>query len=271
MHALKIVIVEYYSPAGRDLGCRAVGAVLCSSNIVSEHIVVLAGIVALNVMAHAHLELHAWIMIMLGWVFVPFYYRAGVFTTPEFLERRFSPHSRWVLSIVSLVAYVFTKVSVTVYAGALVFQTLLPDTFGSPANAFWVGAFTTVILTGIYTVFGGLRAVVYTEVMQTGLLLLGSVFITFFGLQALGGWGEMQAVVSQNAERFALWRPLSDPDFPWLGVMIASPIIGIWYWCTDQYIVQRTLAAKSLQDARRGALWGGFLKVWLVDRKSGVE
>jgi|SRR5690625_144446 len=260
----KISTSADYFLAGRDVGWFAVGASLFASNIGSEHIVGLAGSGALNGMAQAHWELHAWIMIMLGWVFVPFYYRAGVFTTPEFLERRFSPHSRWVLSIVSLVAYVFTKVSVTVYAGALVFQTLLPDTFGSPANAFWVGAFTTVILTGIYTVFGGLRAVVYTEVMQTGLLLLGSVFITFFGLQALGGWGEMQAVVSQNAERFALWRPLSDPDFPWLGVMIASPIIGIWYWCTDQYIVQRTLAAKSLQDARRGALWGGFLKVWPV-------
>lgn len=260
----KISTSADYFLAGRDVGWFAVGASLFASNIGSEHIVGLAGSGALNGMAQAHWELHAWIMIMLGWVFVPFYYRAGVFTTPEFLERRFSPHSRWVLSIVSLVAYVFTKVSVTVYAGALVFQTLLPDTFGSPANAFWVGAFTTVILTGIYTVFGGLRAVVYTEVMQTGLLLLGSVFITFFGLQALGGWGEMQAIVSQNAERFALWRPLSDPDFPWLGVMIASPIIGIWYWCTDQYIVQRTLAAKSLQDARRGALWGGFLKVWPV-------
>ena len=260
----KISTSADYFLAGRDVGWFAVGASLFASNIGSEHIVGLAGSGALNGMAQAHWELHAWIMIMLGWVFVPFYYRAGVFTTPEFLERRFSAHSRWVLSIVSLVAYVFTKVSVTVYAGALVFQTLLPETFGSPANAFWVGAFTTVILTGIYTVFGGLRAVVYTEVMQTGLLLLGSVFITFFGLKALGGWGEMQSIVSQNAERFALWRPLSDPDFPWLGVMIASPIIGIWYWCTDQYIVQRTLAAKSLQDARRGALWGGFLKVWPV-------
>ena len=260
----KISTSTDYFLAGRDVGWFAVGASLFASNIGSEHIVGLAGSGAINGMAQAHWELHAWIMIMLGWVFVPFYYRAGVFTTPEFLERRFSPHSRWVLSIVSLVAYVFTKVSVTVYAGALVFQTLLPYTFGTPANAFWVGAITTVVLTGIYTVFGGLRAVVYTEVIQTGLLLLGSVFITYFGLQALGGWGEMQAIVSENAERFALWRPNTDPDFPWLGVMIASPIIGIWYWCTDQYIVQRTLAARTLTDARRGALFGGFLKVWPV-------
>jgi SSS family solute:Na+ symporter len=137
----------------------------------------------------------------------------------------------------------------------------LPDTFGTPDNAFLVGAVTTVVLTGAYTVFGGLRAVVYTEVAQTGLLLFGSVFITIFGLSELGGWAELKSIVGERADSFALWRPLEDPDFPWLGVMIASPIIGIWYWCTDQYIVQRTLAAKSLTDARRGAIFGGFLKV----------
>lgn len=250
-----------YFLAGRNIPWFVVGCSLLASNIGSEHIVGLAGNGASSGMAMAHWELHAWIMLLLGWVFVPFYYRSGVFTMPEFLERRFDSRARWTLSIVSLVAYVFTKVSVTVYAGAIVFVTLLPDTFGSPENAFWVGAFTTVILTGIYTVIGGLRAVVYTEVAQTGLLLFGSVFITIFGLQQLGGWGELQIVLSDKADNFALWRPLSDPDFPWLGIMIASPIVGIWYWCTDQYIVQRTLAAKSLQDARRGAIFGGFLKV----------
>ena len=253
-----------YFLAGRDIGWFAVGASLFASNIGSEHIVGLAGSGATNGMAQAHWELHAWIMIMLAWVFVPFYYRAGVFTMPEFLEKRFDSRSRWVLSIVSLVAYILTKVSVTVYAGALVFRTLLPYTFGTPDNAFWVGAITTVVLTGIYTVFGGLRAVVYTEVMQTALLLIGSVFITYFGLSLLGGWGELKMIIGQNSDQFALWRPNSDPDFPWLGVLIASPIIGIWYWCTDQYIVQRTLSARSLTDARRGAIFGGFLKVWPV-------
>jgi solute:Na+ symporter, SSS family len=253
-----------YFLAGRNVNWFVVGAALFASNIGSEHIVGLAGSGALNGMAQAHWELHAWIMMLLAWVFVSFYYRSGVFTMPEFLERRFDARSRWVLSIVSLVAYVFTKVSVTVYAGALVFRTLLPETFGTPDNAFWVGAFTTVVLTGVYTVFGGLRAVVYTEVLQTGLLLLGSVFITFFGLTALGGWGELRFMLNESADQFALWRPNTDPNFPWLGVMIASPVIGIWYWCTDQYIVQRTLAARSLKDARRGAIFGGFLKVWPV-------
>jgi SSS family solute:Na+ symporter len=223
-------------------------------------------------MAMAHWELHAWVMILLAWVFVPFYYKSGVFTMPEFLERRFDSRTRWVLSVVSLVAYVFTKVSVTVYAGALVFMALLPDTFGSPDNAFWVGAFLTVVMTGIYTVFGGLRAVLYTEVAQALILLMGSFFITWFGLTQLGGWGELQAMAAERKEDFALWRPLvqegvpwwKNGDFPWLGILIASPVIGIWYWCTDQYIVQRTLAAKGLKDARRGAIWGGFLKVWPV-------
>ena len=246
--------------AGRSAGWFVVGASLFASNIGSEHIVGLAGNGATSGMAMAHWELHAWIMVLLAWVFVPFYYRAGVFTIPEFLEKRFNARTRWILSVVSLVAYVFTKVSVTVYAGAVVFVSLLPEV----PNAFWVGAVSTVLLTGIYTVFGGLRAVIYTEVAQTFLLLLGSVCITWAGLSQLGGWGELQSAVAEKKETFALWRPLSDPDFPWLGILIASPVIGIWYWCTDQYIIQRTLAAKSLRDARRGALWGGFLKVWPV-------
>lgn len=261
-----------YFLAGRHAGWFVIGASLFASNIGSEHIVGLAGNGASSGMAMAHWELHAWVMLLLAWVFVPFYYRSGVFTMPEFLERRFDSRSRWVLSIVSLLAYVFTKVSVTVYAGALVFMTLLPDTFGTPENAFWVGAFATVILTGIYTVFGGLRAVLYTEVAQSVVLLLGSFFITWFGLDKLGGWGELQATAAAANEQFALWRPLvqedvpwwKNGDFPWLGILIASPVIGIWYWCTDQYIVQRTLASKDLTAARRGALFGGFLKVWPV-------
>lgn len=246
--------------AGRNAGWFVVGTSLFASNIGSEHIVGLAGNGATSGMAMAHYELHAWIMILLAWVFVPFYYRSGVFTIPEFLEKRFDSKTRWILSVVSLIAYVFTKVSVTVYAGAIVFEALLPEL----PNAFWIGALTTVILTGIYTIFGGLRAVIYTEVAQTALLLIGSVCITWIGLSKLGGWGELQEACAANKEQFALWRPLSDPDFPWLGILIASPVIGIWYWCTDQYIVQRTLAAKGLRDARRGALWGGFLKVWPV-------
>lgn len=253
-----------YFLAGRNIGFFAIGASIFASNIGSEHIVGLAGQGASTGMAMAHYELHAWIVVLLAWVFVPFYYNSKVFTMPEFLERRFGPRPRWILSLVSLAAYVLTKVSVTVYAGALVFSTLLPDTFGTPQNAFWFGAVTTVLLTGLYTVAGGLRAVLYTDSVQAVVLLIGSVAITYFGLDLLGGWGELKSFARDNVAQYALWRPLSDPDFPWLGILIASPIVGIWYWCTDQYIVQRTLAAKDLKAARRGALWGAFLKVWPV-------
>ena len=253
-----------YFLAGRNVGFFAIGASIFASNIGSEHIVGLAGQGASTGLAMAHYELHAWIVVLLAWVFVPFYYQSKVFTMPEFLEKRFGKEPRWILSIVSLTAYVLTKVSVTVYAGALVFQTLLPDTFGSPQNAFWVGAITTVTLTGLYTVAGGLRAVLYTDLLQTIILLIGSTAITYFGLLELGGFNELRVFASENVAQYALWRPLSDPDFPWLGILIASPIVGIWYWCTDQYIVQRTLAAKDLKTARRGALLGAFFKIWPV-------
>jgi SSS family solute:Na+ symporter len=262
--------IDYFL-AGRNAGFVAIGASIFTSNIGSEHIVGLAGQGASTGMAMAHWELHAWVLILLAYLFVPFYYRAGVETIPEFLEKRFSARARTILSVVSLVAYVFTKVSVTVYAGAIVFQALLPDTFGSRENAFWVGAFSTVLITGVYTVFGGMRAIMATAVPQAVIILLGSFVISYLGLDALSagagvgaGWRELVAAAQTNADAFALWRPLSDPDFPWLGVLIASPIIGVWYWCTDQYIVQRTLAAKDLATARRGALFGGLLKVWPV-------
>lgn len=255
--------VDYFL-AGRNAGWVVIGASIFTSNIGSEHIVGLAGQGAATGLAMAHWELHAWCLIVLAGLFVPFYYKSAVQTIPEFLEKRFGPTTRLVLSCVSLVAYVFTKVSVTVYAGAIVFQALLPDTFGSPQNAFWVGAFATVIITGIYTVFGGMRAIMSTATPQAVIILLGSFILTGIGLAKLGGWGELVRMCKENADNFALWRPLSDPGFPWLGILIASPIVGLWYWCTDQYIVQRTLSAKDLATARRGAMFGGLLKVWPV-------
>jgi len=259
---------EDYFLAGRSAGWVTIGACIFTSNIGSEHIVGLAGQGASTGMGMAHWELHAWVLIMLAGLFVPFYYKAGVETIPEFLEKRFSARTRWILSVVSLVAYVFTKVSVTVFAGAIVFQALLPEvniTLGDfHLNAFWIGAFSTVIITGVYTVFGGMRAIMATSTPQAVIILFGSFVITAIGLHKLGGWGELVTVCKTNADNFALWRPLSDPTFPWLGVLIASPIIGIWYWCTDQYIVQRALSAKDLATARRGALFGGLLKIWPV-------
>lgn len=250
---------EDYFLAGRNMGWFVIGASLFASNIGSEHLVGLAGAGAKSGVAMAHYELHAWCLLVLGWVLLPFYFRTQVFTMPEFLERRFSPASRWVVSLVSLCAYVFTKVSVTVYAGGTVIATILPDFQVLGLDAFWSGALSMVILTGIYTVLGGLRAVVYTDAMQAVVLLLGSLCITVIGLNKLGGWDELRETCGSTM--FNLWRPASDPDFPWPGMLFAAPIVGLWYWCTDQYIVQRALSARNLMTARRGTIFGSYLKI----------
>ncbi|MEM6801427.1 MAG: sodium:solute symporter [Bacteroidota bacterium] len=243
---------EDYFLAGRNMGWFIVGASIFASNIGSEHVVGLAGSGASDNFPLLIYELHAWVVLMLGWLFLPFYHRAGVFTTPEFLEKRFSPSARWFLSIFSLIAYVLTKVSVTVYAGGIVISTLLNIEF-------WTGALATVILTGIYTVLGGMRAVVYTEALQTIVLILGAIFLTVFGLDAVGGWEELQNTV--GPEYMDMWRSNDDKDYPWFYLAFSSSVVGIWYWCTDQYIVQRVLTAKNVQEGRRGAIWGGFLKL----------
>jgi SSS family solute:Na+ symporter len=242
-----------YFLAGRDAGWFLVGGSLFASNIGSEHLVGLAGTGAASGVAVAQFEILAsLILLMLGWVFVPFYLRSGVFTMPEFLERRYSTGARWYLAIVSIIAYVLTKISVTIAAGGIVFTALM-------GIDFWTGALVVVVITGIYTIFGGLRAVLYTDLMQMFVLIGGAIAVTLVGLNALGGWNEMQTTVGPAF--MDMWKPMSDPNFPWTGILLGAPILGIWYWCTDQFIVQRTLAAHNEDHARRGTIFAGFLKI----------
>jgi len=246
---------EDYFLAGRNVGWFVIGASIFASNIGSEHVVGLAGTGFSSGTPLAHYELHAWIVLLLGWLFLPFYIRSGAFTMPEFLEKRFDSRSRWFLSVFSLFAYVLTKVSVTIYAGGIVVSELLNLDF-------WVGAIGIVIFTGIYTIIGGLKAVVYTETLQTVVLILGSVIITYLGFQEVGGWNQLtETVLEASPEHFNMWRPWDDPDFPWAGLLFGGTIVGIWYWCTDQYIVQRTLAANNITIGRRGAIFGAYLKL----------
>ena len=246
---------EDYFLAGRNVGWFVIGASIFASNIGSEHVVGLAGTGFSSGTPLAHYELHAWIVLLLGWLFLPFYIRSGAFTMPEFLEKRFDSRSRWFLSVFSLFAYVLTKVSVTIYAGGIVVSELLNIDF-------WVGAIGIVIFTGAYTILGGLRAVVYTETLQTVVLIMGSVIITYLGFQEVGGWTQLTETVTQvSPEHFNMWRPWDDPDFPWAGLLFGGTIVGIWYWCTDQYIVQRTLAANNITIGRRGAIFGAYLKL----------
>jgi len=246
---------EDYFLAGRNVGWFVIGASIFASNIGSEHVVGLAGTGFSSGTPLAHYELHAWIVLLLGWLFLPFYMRSGAFTMPEFLEKRFDSRSRWFLSVFSLFAYVLTKVSVTIYAGGIVVSELLNLDF-------WIGAIGIVVFTGIYTIIGGLKAVVYTETLQTVVLILGSVIITYLGFQEVGGWNELTKTVTDvSPDHFNMWRPMNDPDFPWTGLLIGGTIVGIWYWCTDQYIVQRTLAANNIMIGRRGAIFGAYLKL----------
>lgn len=243
---------EDYFLAGRNVGWFVIGASIFASNIGSEHVVGLAGAGAGNRLPMLIYEIHAWIVLALGWIFLPFYQRSGVFTMPEFLEKRFDHRSRWILSVFSIAAYVLTKISVTIYAGGVVVSALL-------GIDFWTGAIATVVLTGIYTVLGGMRAVVYTEAIQAVVLVIGAAVLTLIGLDQVGGWESMKETVTP--EYLNMWRSASDPDFPWPALFISSTIVGIWYWCTDQYIVQRALTAKNLQEGRRGTIFGALLKL----------
>lgn len=296
-----------YFLAGNSLSWFVVGASIFASNIGSEHLVGLAGSGCTDGVTLAHFELHAWCLLVLAWVFIPFYIRSKVFTMPEFLERRFSPNARWVLSVISLVAYVVTKVAVGIFAGGVVFQVLLPELRFCGLDSFWVGSILVIVLTGIYTMLGGMRAVAYTEAMQTMILIIGSFLVTICGLMALGkcdggdgsvfaGWKNLREVCSnreENRDMFNLWKPLlpkgiegtwspvieknqegaivrqawyfkdrsQGSHYPWLGMLFCAPLIGLWYWCTDQYIVQRALSARGETDARRGSLFAACLKL----------
>ena len=267
-----------YFLGGRNLGWFAIGASLFASNIGSEHLIGLAGSGANGMFPEAQFEiLAALILLLLGWVFVPFYMRTGVYTMPEFLEKRYNSGARTYLSIISIISYVLTKISFTIFAGALVFEVLL----GIP---FWTGALVVVIATGIYTIFGGLKAVIYTDMIQAFIFIIGGIAVTYFGLQAIGGWENLVDAIQIGAERdlakfndalaagqegidkpvtakqyLSLWG--NNEDYPWTAVLFGAPILGIWYWCTDQFIVQRVLSAKDISTARKGTIFGGFLKL----------
>jgi SSS family solute:Na+ symporter len=279
-----------YFLAGRNLSWWIIGASIFASNIGSEHVVGLAGAGATSGVALAHYELHAWCLLVLGWVFVPFYMRSMVFTMPEFLERRFSTNSRYVLSIVSLITFIVSKIAVGIFAGGVVFGTLLPELQlhigGVVIDSFWIGSVLVIALTGLYTVLGGMRAVAYNDAVQVFVLILGSAALTFYGLHQLGGWSELRHWC--GSDMFNLWKPLIPAGvqgtwspvletnaagkvikeawyfndyFPWLGMLFCAPIIGLWYWCTDQYIVQRALGAPNEKVARRGSIFASFLKL----------
>src|SRR3954469_23514735 len=282
-----------YFLGGRNLGWWIIGASIFASNIGSEHVVGLAGSRATSGVAPPHYELHAGCLLVLGWVFVPFYMRSQVFTMPEFLERRFSTSSRYILSIISIVTFIVSKIAVGIFAGGVVFGTLFPELQlhigNTTIDSFWIGSVLVIVLTGLYTTLGGMRAVAYNDAVQVVVLISGSALLTFYGLHKLGGWSELRAFC--GSDMFNLWKPMIpagvegtwapvmqtntagqvirqawyfNGNFPWLGMLFCAPIIGLWYWCTDQYIVQRALGAPNETIARRGSIFAAFLKLFPV-------
>jgi solute:Na+ symporter, SSS family len=249
-----------YFLSGRSETWLAVGAAIFAANIGSEHLVGLAGAGAESGMAMAHWEMQGWMILILGWVFVPFYAHSKVFTMPEFLKLRFNKNTSSTLSIITLISYVLTKVSVTAFTGGIFLQSVMGINF-------WVGAIGLVLLTGVFTVLGGMKGIMTISVVQTPILIGGAITILILGLLKLGagslvgGWSELIQSAGNNIH---LYHPKGDPwydKFPGVGVIFGASIIGFWYWCTDQHIVQRALAAKNLNNARKGTIFAGFLKI----------
>jgi len=244
---------EEYFLAGRSIGWIAIGASLFATNVSSEHFLGLAGTGSKSGLAVGHFEwLACLILLLLGWVFTPFYLKSGVFTMPEFLEKRYNTASRYYLSIISIIGYVLTKISISLYAGGILLNAVM-------GWDMMTAAVIIVLITGLYTVMGGLSAVIYTDLIQTIILIGGSIALTLIGLDRAGGWNNL--VANTPVDFWSMFKPLSDPDFPWTGIIFGAPILGIWYWCTDQYIVQRVLSAKNLSNAQSGTILAGFLKI----------
>ncbi|HWX95092.1 MAG TPA: sodium:solute symporter [Terriglobales bacterium] len=242
-----------YFLASRDIGWFFIGASLFVSNISTEHFIGLSGTGASSGLAVGHFEwLACLILLILGWIFVPFYLRTNVFTMPEFLERRFNRQCAVYLAAISIIAYIFTKISVQLYAASVVLERVAGWNL-------WKTAVVLVIATGVYTIAGGLAAVIYTDTVQTLILITGAVALTIIGLMKVGGLAHLRTMVPEGY--FHMIKPASDPNFPWTGIFFGAPILGIWYWCTDQVIVQRVLSARDEGHAKAGTIFAGFLKI----------
>lgn len=248
----KNTTTEYFL-AGKHIGWFALGATLISTNIGSEHVIGLAGSGASSGLAVGTYEWSAcFCLLMLGWIFIPQYLRSGVFTMPEFLEKRFSPGARWYLTTVSLLAYVLTKISVALFAAGI----LAREVFGWD---YMTTAVLLVVATGIYTITGGLSAVIYTDLVQAFIMIGGSALLTWIGLSEAGGFAGLREALPDDF--FHIVKEFNHPEYPWLGTTLGTLILGVWYWCTDQVIVQKTLSARSLPHAQAGTVFASALKI----------
>jgi len=242
-----------YFLASRKTRWFGMGPTIFAANISSEHVIGLAGAGAATGLAVGAYEWMAvFCLFVLGWLFVPHYLNSKVFTMPEFLELRYNSACRWYLSTVSILAYVFTKISVSLFAGAILLKFIL-------GWDYLTSSIILVLAAGLYTVAGGLRAVIFTDFFQSAILIVGSALLTFFGLREAGGFNGLRENLPEDF--FQMIKPASDKVYPWTGTTIGIFILGIWYWATDQFIVQKALSAKNISHARAGINFTALLKI----------
>lgn len=252
-----------YFLAGNTLSWPVIGMALFATNISCVHLVSLAQSGYDTGLLHGNFEwMAAFTLVLLALFFAPFYIRTRIATLPDYLERRYDRACRDWLAILSIVSAVTIHIGFSFLTGGLVLGYLFPE-FGSIYPAIILIA----LLTGIYTIVGGLLAVVLTETVQTGVLLLGAIVITAATWIKLGGWGPLGETLHAVGapEKLSMLRPSGDPSgMPWYAILLGYPVLGVWYWCADQTIVQRVLGARDENHARTGALFCAVLKVFPV-------
>lgn len=247
-----------YFLAGKTLKWPMIGLALFATNISCLHLVSLAQSGFDSGLLNGNFEwMAAFTLILLALFFIPFYIRSGVTTLPDFLERRYNKACRDWLAFVSIISAIIIHIAFSFLAGGIVLETL-----------FGINMYTSIViiaaLTGLYTIIGGLRAVVVTESIQSVVLIAGALIITYFAWNKVGSWDHLTTVLQNNqaAEKLSMIRPVGDKSgLSWVAVFLGYPILGIWYWCADQTIVQRALGAKDENHAKAGALFCGFIKI----------
>ncbi|VCW78976.1 unnamed protein product [Gulo gulo] len=260
-----------YFLAGRSMSWWPIGASLMSSNVGSGLFIGLAGTGAAGGLAVGGFEWNAtWLLLALGWIFVPVYIAAGAVTMPQYLKKRFGGHRIQVyMSVLSLILYIFTKISTDIFSGALFIQMALGWNL-------YLSTAMLLVVTAVYTIAGGLTAVIYTDALQTVIMVGGALVLMFLGFQEVGWYPGLeqryrQAIPNATVPNTTCHLPRSDAfhmlrdpvngDIPWPGLIFGLTVLATWCWCTDQVIVQRSLSAKNLSHAKGGSVLGGYLKI----------
>jgi len=245
---------EDYFLAGRSMTWPLIGFSLFASNISSTTLIGLAGDAYSTGISVYNYEWMASIVLVFFVIFIlPFYLKSKIFTMPEFLEKRYDSRSREIFSILTLFLNIVVDTAGSLYAGGLLMQLIFPSI------PMWQTIVIIALIAGIYTIAGGLAAVMYTDVVQAVLLIIGSVIMTIAAFIKIGSWANVTAVTPPGM--LSLVRPLSDPSVPWLGLLTGVPLLGFYFWCTNQFMVQRVLSAKNVTHGRLGALFAGLLKL----------